>query len=388
MPSPSKAGACRMFVQGLRKEITVKLSHDTWRQIGKAYNIPTEATVVPLSIAGNRTYQISLPGGIKQVLRLYDSGVQAAQVQSELSVLAYLGRRTELKTPSPIPVHNGQFFTTVDETNKPEPTLVAMFSFVSGKAIKDTISLEMMFRVGQTLGLVDLALAKADLEIKPTLSAIRPRWDSQARIDWALSQMFKHQAEYKFLNDSISSKQLHPTLLTIAKRLQNHFHKLWKHLPHQLLHGDANLSNLVWDDTGIGIFDFTNMRYGPRIDELTAPLHSIYHLDISNNVALSFSLLQLTEKLLEGYRRYIRVSEIELSSFSLMQAIRLFGGLGWEVSRQQASQEKQALEQSGRAKIDQILALLEAYEHNLILRRFRKPKFWVALAAKVRGCQN
>ena len=195
--------------------------------------------------------------------------------------------------------------------------------------------------------------------------------------------MFEHQTDYKFLNNDTSRKHLHPTILSVANRLQRHLRKLQRFLPHQLLHADANLSNLVFDGTRMGILDFDNMCYGPRIWELAPPLHNVYVRAVLNISTYTNSLPLLTKALLDGYIRHIKLSEIELHSFPLIQALRRFGGLGWEVSRQHSPQEREIIEQGGIARVNQISTLLESYENNLILNRFQKPKFWKARIAKV-----
>jgi len=368
----------------LKKEHPVTISEltsEAWSRIRDLYRIPIGATAVPLDGDGNRLSRISILGRSQHVLRLSWPGAVARQIVSELMVLEYLSQRTDLKVPSPIPNRYDRLLTTIYESDKPAPTQVAMFSFVSGEAlsgIKPTS--DMMFLIGQTLGQLDLSLKKADSVIDPSPSKSKPR---RKFIDSSLSKLIEHQADYEFLHDNIPGKQLHPRILEIANRLRNHYRKLLKFLPHQVIHSDANLSNLVFDGTRIGILDFDNMGYGPRIYEPTAPLHSIYDLEVSDNLPLSSSLSRMAEVLLAGYRRYIQLSEIELHSFSLFQAIRLFGVLGWAVSQEVSPQKKRALEQSGTAKINQISDLLEAYESNLILGRFQKPKFWISMAAEV-----
>lgn len=363
--------------------VNAELSNEDWRQICEAYKIPTEATFVLLNISVNRTYLISLPGDGKQILRLYYSGIRIEWIQAELSVLTYLRQETDLNILSPIAAQNGHLFTTFYETNNTEPTQAAIFSFVRGEIVDGIISQEMMFLIGQTLGQLDLALHRADSAIDPSPSEIRPQWHVRSRIDWSLSKLVEHQTDYKFLNDDTSRKRLHPKILSVAKRLQRHLRKLQRFLPHQLLHADANLSNLLFDGVRIGILDFDDMCYGPRIWELAAPLHGVYVPEVLDISTYANSLPLLTEALLDGYKRHIKLSEIELQSFPLIQALRLFGGLGWEVYQQHSPQEEESLEQSGTAKVNQISDLLKAYENNLILNRFQKPKFWMARVAKV-----
>jgi Ser/Thr protein kinase RdoA (MazF antagonist) len=143
------------------------------------------------------------------------------------------------------------------------------------------------------------------------------------------------------------------------------------------------MENLVFDGTTIGILDFNNMACGPRIYELAAPLHTIYELSASQNLSTHSSwLADLVEALLTGYGSQIQLSQMELKGFSLIQALRLFAGLGWAVGRQHLSGWKDWLEQYGAATVNQILALLDEYESNAAVKRFFFPKLWLKRAVK------
>lgn len=58
------------------------LSDENWYRICQQYSILHTTIVIPLSIAENHTYQISLPNGSKQVLRLYHSSKKASVTEA------------------------------------------------------------------------------------------------------------------------------------------------------------------------------------------------------------------------------------------------------------------------------------------------------------------
>ena len=349
------------------------LTNQVWRRVCELYKITTDAKVVPLGGRINRAYQISIPGRAKQVLRLYQPGARTRQaIHAELMVLAHLSQAADLKVPSPIANKFGQILTIINENNKPDPTQIAMFSFVSGEVIGGVIpSSDMMFRIGETLGQLDVALQSADLAIDPPPSKSRPRWSGEASIDNSLKQLTKHQADYDFLQEDTYGKGLHPTILEIADRLLSNYRKLKYILPHQLLHLDAHLGNLVFDGSSIGILDFDNLAYGPRLYELAAPLWSIYWQEGSSNLsARSSSLPLLTEALLAGYGIHIQLSDLELQSLSLVQAMKLFTGLGWEVKHKDLPRLQRWLVLNGAGTVKRSSTLLDVYEKSLVFSRF------------------
>jgi len=142
-------------------------------------------------------------------------------------------------------------------------------------------------------------------------------------------------------------------------------------LPHQLLHLDAHLDNLIFDGLKIGILDFENMAYGPRIYELAAPFHTIYELDGSKQTDNSPNgSAELIKALLEGYESYIPLSQSEKKGFPLFRALRLFAELSWAIGRQNLPAWKKWLRLNGTATVHHIVALLDEYESNAIDKRF------------------
>jgi len=91
----------------------------------------------------------------------------------------------------------------------------------------------------------------------------------------------------------------------------------------------------------------------------------------------------LTKALLAGYGVNIRLSDAELESIPLIQVRKLFGSLGWMVSRKDQSQSRRSLEQGGEARLKWISALLDMYEKKLMFGRFVMPKYWIDRFAKV-----
>ena len=119
------------------------------------------------------------------------------------------------------------------------------------------------------------------------------------------------------------------------------------------------------------------MAYGPRIYELAAPLHTIYEWhDLEQLGRSPYGLAELTKALLTGYKSYNPLSQTELSSFPLFQALRLFAGLSWAVSKQNLPAWKEWLQLNGAATIHHIVALLDEYKSNAIDKKFFISNIW------------
>jgi Ser/Thr protein kinase RdoA (MazF antagonist) len=333
----------------------------------------------------NRVYKVILPDAAAQILRLSHYGSESKKILSELMVLDHLSLNTDLKVPNPIPNRKGQLYSTINEKKRSCFAHGVMFTFVSGEPLSKTIpSANMMFRIGRKLSQLDLALKNADKVIKPSPSKTRGRRAGEKMIDWSLSPFIRHSVDYSFLDIQSADKGLHPTISGICNRLRDNYKKLKKFLPHQLLHLDTHFDNIVFDGQTMGILDFDNLGTGPRLYELAAPMQSIYELNESGSQSVSScSVSKLMAALLEGYKNLTPLSQLELKGFSLIQALRLFSGLGWAVSRQNLPDGKEWLVQYGAATVSRILALLDEFEDNLPFRRSDTTSSWMQRAINI-----
>ena len=347
------------------------LSDKNWYRICQQYNIPHAAIVIPLSIAENHTYQISLPNGSKQVLRLYHSSKKAAEIKSELMVLEHLSQVVPFKVPTPITTKTSQLSIDLCENEKLESTPTAIFSFVTGKAISSIISEEMMFHTGQTLGELSIRLQSADLTLSPSPSQSRSRWNGEEIVNHSVAEAIAHYQYYEFIHNYIQKQDFTSLMLNIAERLRSNYRKIKFWLPHQLIHGDAHFDNLVFDGTKIGILDFDNMAFAPRIYELAVTLNHLYELKQweyknTNNASLS----TLSKALLDGYQKQIELSDLELASLPLLRAIHLFGVLGWTIKQKDLSECQLWLTQNFALGVEQVVTLLDSYEQSFVFSKF------------------
>jgi Ser/Thr protein kinase RdoA (MazF antagonist) len=336
-----------------------QLINPLWHQVCKLYELPQDAKTELLNSSQPQVYKISFQDGPTQVLRIYPPGVETNEaICTEMRLLTYLSQKTDLKIPIPITNVEGQFITVVHEEDNSDPIQLVMLTYVDGEVIHGNITAEMMFQIGQILGHLDLALQKADAFIDPSPSQRKKAYEEQELIGFPLLELKKNGLNLRlpFAGGNIELME------KVADRLRRNYNNVKDFLPSQLLHTDAHFNNLVFDGTRIGILDFTNFRYGPRIYELTAPLHCIDDLAAAiEPINLSSSEAQLTESLLAGYMDFIALSNLELKALPLFQAIRLFDILSWLVSQPDT---EDWVAQNGRGVVMRIVHLLNEYEQD------------------------
>lgn len=355
-----------------------QLTDQLWRQVCKLYELPHEAKAARLNSGQHQVYKISIQDGPTQVLRIYRPGVETDEaIRTQMRLLTYLSQTTDLTIPIPISNMEGEFLTVVYEDGNSDPIQLAMLTFVDGEAIHGMITDEMMFRVGRILGQLDLALQKADAVIDPSPSQCKSPYEEVDFIGHPLHVLKKHRIDHRFLPASRDTKLLE----RVAGRLRRNYRNVKDFLPSQLLHTDAHFDNLVFDGTRIGVLDFGNFRCGPRIYELTPPLHFVDELEAAIRPnSYPSSAAQLKESLLAGYEDFIELSDLELKALPLFRALHLFAVLGWSVAQPDG---EDWVAQNGWRVVRHILDLLDIYEQDTGLNAKSIPKSRPELISRV-----
>lgn len=341
------------------------IQESLWTQICEAYQIPLSAQLIPFVGDSNQTYKIKISQHNQQVLRIYrTNGAKNQEIDLELKVLSYLNQYSQIKVASPLINQQGKFLTLISDQDHGE-IRVAMFSFVNAQTVTNSLSVDLMFKIGQTLGKLDLALEKANLAITPSPSKVLRLWDGEDLINWSLQQFTKYYFHHQFLQDH-NPQKIKYSIFELAQRLRNNYRQIKTLLPHQLIHADAHFDNFLWDGKDLSIIDFDNLGYGMRIYELTAPLYHLYELNLAgklNDIEQDLDLLNQT--LISGYLSSVQISNLELKSLPLIQGIHLWGILAWMVKSQDLIEYQSWLEKYGEISMQRIYILLEQHEQQL-----------------------
>lgn len=318
--------------------------------ICEAYSLPETTLFEPLTTSQNRTLTVRVSGSLAlRILRIYRNSWRTPEaINAELQVLRYIGQNSDLLVPCPFLNNYGEFLTTgVDQGVS---FRAALFSYVGGKSAM-RLTRSRAYQLGKTLARLDRLLSQADDTIVPTPSASRLVWDHRSLVDWALEQLRK-DADLGVMFDTTDRRL--PSIEDLAKRLRTALISVYNLLPRQLVHADATFDNLKFSRYGIGILDFDEMGFGPRIYELTSPLCSRLMLDAPS---------AYVDLLIEGYASETQFTDLELRSVPLFVATRLFGSTGWAAAHRDVSWTYNLLHDSP-LRLSRVANLLEAFEES------------------------
>ncbi|MBM7703602.1 phosphotransferase [Metabacillus iocasae] len=237
----------------------------------------------------------------RYVLRIYESHRDLAKIQFEHDVL--LGLKTLLlpfKTPEPVTTITGESIVTLKNGQ-----LAALFHFANGVNPDSTNQ-----NYVHSYGKVTAQLTKAFQFLKPTKQAIyHPYYDLEhthpsCTIEDVLffckhpSDLFKDQAEaLALVQDALCSFQDTIPIL--------------KSLPHQLIHGDLNTSNILVNEQHSvnAVLDFEFVTYDLRVMEVAVCLSEFIKPNSDENAVMDEKVSQF----LSGYSSVLELTQKELS---------------------------------------------------------------------------
>nr|WP_279665435.1 phosphotransferase [Ectobacillus ponti] len=222
--------------------------------------LPTGGWTVTAGATGlNNTTRFIEAGGERYVLRIYETHGDEEKVRYEYSVLQGLQQKQlPFRTPEPVPTLQGGTLLRAEDGK-----LAALFRFIPG----GTPALEReteLHSYGQVVARLTQALAEVNVTEPP---AYRPYYDiwhahSRCRQPDVLSFCMSPPAAFADLKQELHS------LARELQRLEDHVPQL-KQLPHQLVHGDLNASNMLacQDGSISAILDFEFVTYDIRVME-------------------------------------------------------------------------------------------------------------------------
>ncbi|OPX44958.1 homoserine kinase [Ruminiclostridium hungatei] len=243
----------------------------------------------------------------RYMLRIYETHRDLYKVRYEHHILCQLGK-LELPFGIPRPVA-GIGNETVKYTRDGKPA--ALFHYLEG-INPDLRAYEQLKSFGCAAGSLTNALENMKTSLKPVyrpyyeIENTHPRCSVSQVIDFC-GQPSAEFEEYK------------PELAELADRLSLFIVSMedLKKLPHQLVHGDLNGSNVLADRDGniTALLDFEFVTRDLRVMELSVCLSEIINMKQS-------SLWGQLEAFLEGYGRFVRLSEEEARAIPSLIMLR------------------------------------------------------------------
>ncbi|WP_339279183.1 phosphotransferase [Paenibacillus sp. FSL W8-1187] len=256
----------------------------------------------------NSTYFMESRAG-RAVLRIYETHRDRDKIEFEHEVLKRLAELSlPFQVPQPIPARNG---ATVAETEDEPPKLACLFRYIEGDSpAEEESGYEASF--GEAAGLLSAALAG----VRPSLSpAYRPYYELRAAYplctDEALRELCLEPPE-PFRHLAAELGALYEACGDIFGRLAE-----LERLPHQLVHGDLNASNLLLQPADrrqvAALLDFEFCTWDLRAMEPAVVLSGLVGHPEEEAAAQAFW---------RGFSGVVRLSREEMEAVPLLMQLR------------------------------------------------------------------
>ncbi|HEY9061519.1 MAG TPA: phosphotransferase [Pseudobacteroides sp.] len=247
--------------------------------------------------------------GNKYILRIYRSHSDEAKVCYELEVLNALRENNfPLKIPNPITSLEGKPFIRTVEGN-----IAVVFKYMEGKN-PDFFRLNELCSFGFACGTLTKALDSLVLMGTP---AYRPYYEIESAypecpLDKVLE--FCRNPPYEFTRHKVYLASIRQQLELLKDRIPS-----FRDLPHQIIHGDLNASNVLADERGniCGILDFEYVTYDLRAMELAVCLSDTIQYTEGEG-----SVWERIQSIMNGYKRAVVLEKDELKAIPALLNLR------------------------------------------------------------------
>lgn len=265
--------------------------------------------IVPGPSGENNTTLFILANDEKHVLRIYETHQDEEKVHFEHAVLLALKERPlSLSIPVPIRTKDGE---TMVKTQS--GFLAGLFRFIDGTnpALED---FEQIYSFGMAAGQLTAELAEVSVNQLPVY---RPYYD----MDSTHPRCSLDQIKDFSLNPPEDFVELAQELLIIYKQLVSFQYRVpfLKRLPHQLVHGDLNASNILSTEDGkiSAILDFEFVTHDLRVMEVAVSISDFIDDEEDKTI-----ILKKITAFLTGYGSRIKLTEEEIHAIPLLIQLR------------------------------------------------------------------
>ncbi|MEO2204141.1 phosphotransferase [Paenibacillus pabuli] len=263
----------------------------------------------------NTTYMLKLDGE-RYVLRVYETHTDLVKIAFEHHVLSALRESDfELRVPAPVKAMkgNGHTFLSIHDTNTGQNKIAAIFTYSAGKnPVLNTP--DQLVELGHAAGLLSFALAGLEISLEPVyppyyqIQQAYPLCPPDRLIQLCESPPGELQACAEEMQELLP---VLPALFDALNGMDN--------LPHQLVHGDVNASNVLSDDDGriCAILDFEFATWDLRVMELAVPMSDLLTMDKSDEW-----MWDALEGLIRGFRKQVNLEPDELLAIPQLILLR------------------------------------------------------------------
>ncbi|MGQ8871691.1 phosphotransferase [Paenibacillus sp. TSA_86.1] len=248
------------------------------------------------------------------VLRQYETHNDQAKIAFEHGVLMALSETDfALNSPKPVSSCSNETYQIIRDRFTGASKIVTLFRYLEGvNPVWDSPG--QLLPLGQAAGQLSSALAKLELELEPVYPAY-----------YRIEDAYPLCTSARLLEFCASPPE---TLAACAEELRQLQHELpglfevlrgMEQLPHQLVHGDVNASNVLVDQEGnvSAILDFEFVTWDLRVMELAVPMSDMLTMDKSEEW-----MWQAQANLIRGFRENVELNADELKAIPQLILLR------------------------------------------------------------------
>lgn len=257
----------------------------------------------------NTTYFVK-EGPKQAVVRIYNTHKNIEKIKFEHHVLKLLGQQTyRFQVPQPLTALNGE---TVVQVQDGSGRYACLFEYIEGESMGEHSAL-LPNVLGEATGELSLALSQIKLERLPVyppyyeLKQAYPLCTNET----LLSLCYDPPALLQDVQPSLA--KLYEAYQRVIVQLDN-----LRNLPHQLVHGDLNHSNLLSEQGQVKAWlDFEFCTRDIRVMEIAVLLG-----DLLGDGEGTHSEQHNIEQFCLGFRQYVRLEKEEIKVISLLMLLR------------------------------------------------------------------
>ncbi|RXZ78962.1 hypothetical protein EBB07_24820 [Paenibacillaceae bacterium] len=333
------------------KEKEQKMSESNFVHIAAQYGLPAEVEILAGNSGMNNTTRIVRAAGQKYIMRVYETHRDIGKVRCEHAVLRQLGEM-QLTFAHPVPLvcgGSGEGGERREDSRKaqdsvedmeqredgsrrvhdasgvqetvaiaPDGKLAAMFHYIAGERpqLQTSGQLESFGRVVGQLG-----QALSQIHLPQMDGGYRPYYEldqTHPSCPPAVLAEFCSAPPAEFIDYADDLAFLRQWCLDFAVSVPQ-----LKRLPHQLIHGDLNASNMLADASGriAALLDFEFVTPDLRVMEAAVCLSDLLEADESGSIDETVTQSRFASFML-GWRSAAQPSKEELAALPLLVQLR------------------------------------------------------------------
>ena len=291
----------------------------------KSWGLDQGAQLELIKHRENAVFKVTTAGN-RYVARVHRWNYHSDEaLRSELQWIEALSR-SGIDTPEMVKTRQGEYFTTVEIDEVPEPRQLDLFRWINGLPVSELKDGKNELAMHRDIGELMARLHNQAADWTPPQGFIRHSWDAEGLLGddpvwgrfWELSYLTAEQRE-----------NIHEARGLARQRLQDFGQDKDRF---GLIHGDFLPENLLKDGETVRIIDFDDCGYGWHMFDIVTSLFYYTYQDNFESIRNAF---------IEGYRSRRELPEEQLETFDLFLLLRVMTSCGWVHTRPETETARQ-----------------------------------------------